>query len=85
MEFEQIQAMRAYVWGISLLVVVYFINLLVTDVYCWIAGQSLFQSTRAGLTYVLINEPIWYASETLFAIGLALAVFRKHLLGGEFK
>ena len=79
-DLEQKRALRGYVWGISALVVVYFLNLLVTDVYFWIAGQSLFQSISAGLTYVLINEPIWFACEVFFAIGLALAVFRDNLL-----
>jgi hypothetical protein len=79
-EFEQKQAMRWYVWGISLLVVVYFINLLVTDVYYLIAGQSLFQSKSAGLTYVLLNEPLWFACEVFFAVGVALSVFRNKLL-----
>jgi hypothetical protein len=79
-EPEQRQALRGYVWGISLLVVLYFINLLITDVYYWIAGQSLFQSTSAGLTYVLINEPIWFACETFFAFGVALSVFRNKLI-----
>jgi hypothetical protein len=83
MEFQQKQAIRWYVWGISLLVVLYFINLLLTDVYYLIAGQSLFQSTNAGLTYVLINEPIWFACEAFFAIGLALAVFRDNLIEGS--
>jgi hypothetical protein len=82
-EFEEKQAMRGYVWGISLFIVVYFINLLVTDIYYWIAGQSLFQSNSAGLAYVLINEPIWFACETFFAASLALSVFRGHLLEGE--
>ena len=79
-DFEQKQAMRWYVWGISSLVVLYFINLLITDVYYLIAGQSLFQSTSAGLTYVLINEPLWFACETFFAVGLALSIFRYKLL-----
>lgn len=79
-EFEQKQAMRWYVWGISLLVVAYFINLLVTDVYYLIAGHSLFQSISAGLTYVLLNEPIWFACETFFAVGVALSVFRDKLI-----
>jgi hypothetical protein len=79
-EFEQKRAMRWYVWGISLLVAVYFINLLVTDVYYLIAGQSLFQSVSSGLTYVLLNEPIWFACEAFFAVGLALSVFRDKLL-----
>lgn len=78
--FEQKQAIRWYVWGTGLLVVVYFINLLITDVYYLIAGQSLFQSNQAGLSYVLINEPIWFACEAFFAIGLALAVFRDNLI-----
>lgn len=79
-EFEQKQAMRWYVWGISLLVAAYFINLLVTDVYYLIAGHSLFQSISAGLTYVLLNEPIWFACETFFAVGVALSVFRDKLI-----
>lgn len=79
-EFEQKQAIRWYVWGIALLVVVYFINLLMTDVYYLIAGHSLFQSNSTLLTYVLLNEPIWFACETFFAVGLALSVFRNKLI-----
>jgi hypothetical protein len=80
MRFEQKQAMRWYVWGISLLIIVYFINLLLTDVYYLIADQFLFRGNSAALTYVLINEPIWFACETLFAIAVAISVFRDHLL-----
>jgi hypothetical protein len=29
---------------------------------------------------VLLNEPIWFAFEALFAIGLALSVFRDKLI-----
>ena len=79
-DFEQKRAMRWYVWGISSLVGVYFINLLLTDVYYLIAGQSLFQSTSSGLTYVLLNEPVWFACETFFAVGLAISVFHYKLL-----
>jgi hypothetical protein len=79
-EFEQKQAMRWYFSGISLLIVVYFINLLLTDIYYWIAGQALFQSNSSGLTYVLINEPIWFACEVFFAVGLAFSVFRDDLM-----
>ena len=84
-ESQQKQAMRGYVWGISLLVVVYFMNLLVTDIYYLIAGHSLFQSNNARLTDVLLNEPIWFACEILFAAGLALLVFRDRLLEGELE
>jgi hypothetical protein len=79
-DHEQKRALRWYVWGISLLVAVYFINLLVTDIYYLIAGQSLFQSINSGLTYVLLNEPIWFACETFFAVGLARSVFGDKLL-----
>lgn len=79
-EVEQKQALRWYVWGISALVVVYFINLLMTDIYSLITGHSLFPSIGALLTYVLLNEPIWFACETFFAVGLALSVFRYKLL-----
>ncbi len=60
-DVEQKRAPRWYVWGISSLVVVYFLNLLVTEIYFWIAGQPLFQTNSARLTYVLVNEPIWFA------------------------
>lgn len=83
LETEQKRAMRWYVLGISSLVIIYLLNLLVTDVYYLIAGQSLFQTTSAALTYVLINEPIWFACEVFFAIGLALAVFRDNLIEGS--
>jgi hypothetical protein len=79
-ELEKRQAMRGYVLGISLLVTVYFINLLLTDVYYLIAGHSLFQSTSTGLTYVLLNEPIWFACEAFLAVGLALSIFRNNLM-----
>jgi hypothetical protein len=80
---EQKQALRGYVSGISLLVIPYFINLLITDVYYLIAGQSLFQSKSAGLTYILLNEPIWFACEAFFAIGVALSVFRDKLMASN--
>ena len=79
-EFEQKQAMRWYAWGLALLMVVYFLNLLLTDVYYLIAGQSLFQSNNAGLIYVLLNEPIWFACEAFFALGLAFSVFKDGFL-----
>ena len=79
-EFEQKQAMRWYVRGISFLVIVYFLNLLLTEIYFWIAGQPLFQSTSARLAYVLVNEPVWFACEALFAIGVALSVFSYKLI-----
>ena len=74
------QAMRWYVWGISFLVVIYFINLLMTDIYYLIAGHPLFQSNSSSLMYVLLNEPIWFACETFFALGLAFSVFKDGLL-----
>jgi hypothetical protein len=79
-EPDKKKAMRWYVWGISLLVIVYFINLFLLDGYYWIAGHALIQGNRAFLTYVLLNEPIWFACETFFAVGLALSVFREKLL-----
>jgi hypothetical protein len=82
-ELQQKRALRWYVWGISLLIVVYFINLLLTDVYYLIAGHSLFQSNSSILNYVLLNEPIWFACETFFAVGLALSVFRDKLIDSD--
>jgi len=77
---KQKLAMRLYVWSIALLIVVYFVNLLMTDIYYWVAGHVLFQSTSASIKYVLLNEPIWFACETFFAVGLALSVFRNKII-----
>jgi hypothetical protein len=79
-EPEKKQAMRWYVVGISLLVCMYFVILIVIDIYPLLTGQGLFQSYSAALRYVLVNEPIWFAFETFFAVGLALSVFRYKLL-----
>lgn len=80
---SQKQSLRGYVIGLSLLVGIYFVNLLLTDIYYLLAGRPLFEGNTAGLKYVLVNEPIWFACETFFAVGLALSVFRDRLLDGE--
>ena len=72
--------MRWYVVGISLLICMYFVILILTDIYPLLTGQDLFQSYSAALRYVLVNEPLWFALETFFAVGLALSVFRDKLL-----
>jgi hypothetical protein len=82
-EYEQKRAMRWYVRGITLLIIVYFVNLLMTDVYYLLAGHDLFQSNGALVKYVLLNEPIWFACETFFAVGLALSVFRDKLIESD--
>jgi hypothetical protein len=74
------QALRWYTIGLSLLVAVYFVNLSMTDIYYLLAGHPLFEGNAMTLKYVLINEPIWFACEDFFAIGLALSVFRDGLL-----
>jgi len=79
-EPEKKQAMRWYVVGISLLICLYFVNLILIDIYSLLTGQALFQGNSATLRYVLVNEPIWFAFETFFAGGLALSVFRDKLL-----
>ena len=79
-EPEKKQAMRWYVVGISLLICMYFVILILIDIYPLLTGQDLFQSYSAALRYVLVNEPIWFAFETFFAVGLALSVFRDKLL-----
>jgi hypothetical protein len=68
-EPRQKQAMRWYVFSLTLLTTVYFINLFLTDIYYLLAGHPLFQDNPSRLTYVLLNEPIWFACEALFAIG----------------
>jgi hypothetical protein len=79
-DVEQKHAMRLYVWGISLLIVLYFIYYFMMDIYPWLTGHALFESKDALLKYVLWSEPIWFAFEAIFAIGLALSVFRDNLI-----
>jgi hypothetical protein len=81
----QKRSLRWYVIGLSLLVGIYFVNLFLTDIYYLLAGHFLFEGNAANLTYVLVHEPIWFACETFFAVGLALSVFRDHLLEGELE
>ena len=82
---RQKQSLRWYVSGLALLVGIYFVNLVLTDIYYLLVGHTLFQGNVANLTYVLVHEPIWYACETFFALGLALSVFRDHLLEEELE
>jgi len=79
-ELKQIQSLRLYVWGISLLIAVYFVNLIMMDVYPLLTGGELFVGNEALLKYVLFSEPVWFAFEAFFAIGLALSVFRDKLI-----
>lgn len=76
----QKQALRWYTTGLSLLVIIYFINLSITDIYYFLAGHALFSGNAATLKYILVVEPIWFACETFFAVGLALSIFRDKLL-----
>jgi hypothetical protein len=78
---EQKQAFRWYTVGLALLAGVYFVNLFITDMYYFLAGHPLFEGNAAILNYTLLNEPIWFACETFFAVGLAFSVFRDKLLG----
>jgi hypothetical protein len=79
-DVEQRQALRGYVWGIALLIGLYFIYYFMIDIYPWLTGHALFESKAAILKYVLTSEPIWFAFETIFAIGLARSVFRDKLI-----
>lgn len=81
----QKRALRWYTIGLSLLVVVYFVNLFITDIYYFLAGHPLFEGNAATLKYALLNEPIWFACEAFFAVGLALSVFRDKLFEKEIK
>jgi hypothetical protein len=55
-----------------------------TDIYYLLTGHGLFQSSYANLIYGLINEPIWFALETFFAVGLAHSIFRDKLIGSAW-
>lgn len=79
-DVEQKHSMRSYVWGISLLIVLYFIYYSMEYLYPWLTGHALFEGNEALVKYVLLSEPTWFAFETFFAIGLALSVFRDKLI-----
>ncbi|HUF00059.1 MAG TPA: hypothetical protein VMN99_12450 [Anaerolineales bacterium] len=76
----QKRSLQLYEGGISLLIVLYFIHLFMMNIYPLLTGHVLFEGNEARLNYVLLSEPIWFASETFFAIGLALSVFRDNLM-----
>ena len=80
LDVKQKRSMRPYVWGISLLIVLYFIYLFMMNIYPLLTGRALFESNEALLNYVLLSEPTWFAFETFFAIGLGLSVFRDNLI-----
>jgi hypothetical protein len=79
MQPQQRRALGWYVAGWSVLVVLYFANLLLNDVYSYFAGHEAFEGA-AALRYVLVSEPLWFAGETILAIALAISLFRERLL-----
>ena len=74
------QSMRGYVISLSVLLAVYFVDYLMMDVYTALSGNLLIQGYSADVVYVLVHEPVWYALEIFFAVGLAVSVFRRKLL-----
>ncbi len=80
LEPREKQQIRPYVLGVSLLMAAYFVDLFINEIYFRLAGQPLIQGFQAGMKYVLVYEPVWYALQVLFAVGLAVSVFRNRLL-----
>lgn len=75
--------LKGYVVSVSLLMVVYFIMFFMNDVYTALTGLSILNNNiRTIVTYVLINEPLWYVLEVIFVIGTARSLFRERLLEG---
>jgi hypothetical protein len=79
-DLNQKYRLRPYVLGLSLLMVVYFVGLFLNEIYYRLAGQVLFQGFRAGMTYALVYELVWYALQIFFAVSLGMSVFRDKLL-----
>jgi hypothetical protein len=77
---DEKQRLRGYVLGLSLLMVAYYANFFINEIYYRLAGHPLLQGYRADMNYVLVFEPLWYALQVCFAIGLAVSVFRNRLL-----
>jgi hypothetical protein len=72
--------MRTYVIGLVPLMTVYFVDFFINEIYYRLAGHALFQGYLAGMRYALVYEPVWYALQVVFAIGLFSSVFRNRLL-----
>jgi len=75
----QKKAFRPYAIGLSLLLVDYlfFVSLYI---YSSVTGNPVVQGNQATLMFIIANESIWFALEVIFAVGLALSVFRDKLL-----
>lgn len=79
----QKQAMGWYMIGLSLLIGFYLVDLLFMYIYYFVTGDFPLQTMRDILIYVLVKEPVWFALETLLAIGVARSIFRDKVLGDE--
>jgi hypothetical protein len=80
LDSDKKRRMRAYVTGLTLLMLVYFIDFFINEIYYRLAGHPLIQGYQAGMGYALIYEPVWYVLEIGFAVGLAISVFRNKIL-----
>lgn len=72
--------MRGYLLGLLPILALYFADFFINEIYPSLAGQPLIQGNGAGMTYALVEEPLWYACLVVFAVGLASAVFRHNFL-----
>jgi hypothetical protein len=74
--------LRGYVTGLTLLMLAYFVDFFINEILFRLAGHPIIQGYRAGMIYALVYEPVWYALQVGFAIGLGISVFREKLLEG---
>jgi hypothetical protein len=80
MDLAKRRRLRSYVDSLTLLLAAYFVDFVINQVYPLLAGQLLIQGFRAGMTYALVYEPVWYILQVNFAIALAVSVFRDKVL-----
>src|SRR5512133_225751 len=66
-----------FMLAVSLLMVLYFIQFALNDVYGTLAGQPLFQTMRGLVIYILISEPLWFAAELVFTLLVARSIFNQ--------
>jgi hypothetical protein len=72
--------MKGFVVGLSLLMIMYFVQLFFIDAFRIVTGHGPFSTDRSLLTYVLISEPLWYLLELVFVVGTARSILRDRLL-----
>jgi hypothetical protein len=78
-ESGQKTRLSGLVFGIALLLCLYFILYFINTVYPVLTGQDVFTTGRDIVLFILISEPLWYLGELFFMMKTAQSLFTKRL------